>query len=1039
MLERIISSTLNQKGMIIFFSLLILTFGVYSFINLPIDAFPDVTNIQVEVVSYADGLSAIEIERSVTYPIEMSMRGLPKVKQMRSVTKFGLSLVTIVFEDEVDIYFARQLVFERLAEAKENVPDGVEVSMGPIATVMGEIYQFTLEGRIPDDPQEKKMYLTELRTLQEWVVNPLLKSVPGVNEINSFGGYFKQYHVEILPEKLLKYGLTAEDVYSAVEKNNQNVGGNIIERYSEQYIVRSIGLIKSISDIENIVLKSHQGTPTYIKDVANVRVGEAVRQGAALINGNDEAVGGIVMMLRGENSRDVVERVKEKVKDINENNVLPAGIKIVPYYDRADIITASINTVSRALIEGSILVLIILYLLLRTFRGSAVVLIALPLSLLSTFIVMKLSGLSANLMSLGGLAISIGMIIDATIIQVENVQRHLSENGRENRTVMTVLKAVLEVRKPSIFGELIIAITFIPILSLEGIEGKMFAPLAITVTIALLSSLLLSIFVIPALCAMILKPQPEKESMIMIFVKRLYLPALQFSMKRKKIILVIAGLFLLLTLIIIPRLGTEFIPIMDEGSFDMDVALLPGISLDKAMEVNKLIGQKLKQFPELQTVVSRTGQTGVALDTRGVDKTGYVGVLYPKSEWRNNKDREELTNEMRESLENIPGIAFGFSQPIQCRIDELVAGTRAQLILKLFGENIETLKIKADEIARVLSKIKGGTDLIIEKVSGQPYLTIEIDRKQIVRYGLNISDVQNIIEIAIAGKAASRFYEENRNFDITVRLPESDRNSIESIRNILVPISGSSNIPLGQLTKISLSEGPVQISRDDGLRRIGIEINVQGRDIGSFVKDAKEKIKEQIVLPAGYYLTWGGQFENQQRAMGRLMLIGSIATGIILLLLFVTFKSIRLALLVILNLPFALIGGVFSLWISGLYLSVPASVGFIVLFGVAVLNGVVLVSHIAQLRDKDGLDMIEAILKGSADRLRPVLMTASIAIFSLIPMLYASGAGSEIQKPLATVVVGGLITSTILTLLLIPSMYSWFEKPKSVAVSSLNK
>ena len=1030
MLEKIISYTLKQKGMIIFFSLLLVALGIYSFVKLPIDAFPDVTNIQVEIVSHADGLSAVEIERSITYPIEMSMRGLPKVQQMRSVTKFGLSLVTIVFDDDVDIYFARQLVFERLDEAKESLPPGVKVAMGPIATVMGEIYQFTLEGNVPADESQRRAYLTELRTLQEWVVNPLLKSVPGVNEINSYGGYFKQYQVIIDPGKLLKYNLTPDQVYSSIENNNQNVGGNVIERYSEQFIVRGVGLIKDLSDLENIVIKTDKGIPAFLKDVAQIQIGEAVRQGAATINGKNEAVGGIVMMLRGENSREVVERVKNKVREINDNNVLPGGIKIVPYYDRADIVSESVNTVSEALIEGSILVLIILYLLLRSFRGSFVVLIALPLSLLSTFIVMKLVGLSANLMSLGGLAISIGMIIDATIIQVENVQRHLSEDGHDERKILTVLKAVLEVRKPSIFGELIIAITFIPILSLEGIEGKMFGPLAQTVAIALISSMLLSIFVIPVLCAMFLRPQPEKESFLMRTVQRLYRPLLKYSMNNRKTILSIAGVFLVASLIILPQLGTEFIPVMDEGSFDMDVSLLPGVSLDKALEINELVGKKLKEFPELKTVVSRTGQTGVALDTRGVDKTGYVGVFYPKDEWKNNLTRGQITSNMRESLSSIPGIAFSFSQPIQCRIDELVAGTKAQLIVKLFGDNIEILKSKADEIVRVLSKIEGGTDLMAEKISGQPYLTIEINRSKIARYGLNISDVQNIIEIAIAGKSASTFYEENRSFDIVVRLPEENRNSVETIGNILVPVPGGSNVPLSQVAEISLSEGPVQISRENGLRRIGIEMNITGRDIGSFVAEAKQKIKDNIDLPSGYYLTWGGQFENQERAMAKLMIIGPVAIGLILLLLFVTFRSIRLALLVISNLPFALIGGVFSLWISGLYLSVPASVGFIVLFGVAVLNGVVLVSHISQIKEEENLDVTDAVIKGSINRLRPVLMTASIAIFSLIPMLYASGAGSEIQKPLATVVVGGLISSTLLTLLLIPSVYSWFDKRK---------
>ena len=1029
MLEKIISMTLLQKGMILFLSLMIVVFGTYSYLTLPIDAFPDVTNIQVEVVSHADGLSAIEIERNVTYPIEMAMRGLPDVEQMRSVTKFGLSIVTIVFKENVDIYFARQLVFERLGEARESVPKGVEVAMGPIATAMGEIYQYTLEGKMPADSLGKIAYLTNLRTIQEWIITPQLKSVAGVNEINSFGGYFKQYQVIVSPQKLLKYSLTTDEVYSAIENNNQNVGGNILERNSDQYIVRGVGLIKDLNDIENIVLKSHEGTPTYIKDVAEVKIGEAVRMGASMKNGVDECVGGIVMMLRGENSREVVERVEEKVKEINENNILSDDLKMVPYYDRSDIVNASVNTVTRALLEGALLVLIILYLLLRSFRGSFVVLIALPLSLLVTFIVMKLVGLSANLMSLGGIAISIGMILDSTIIQVENVQRHFVEMKKDDHLKLVVLKSVLEVQKPSIFGVLIIAITFLPILSLEGIEGKMFGPLALTVAIALLSSLFLSIVVIPVLCSIILKPQPEKESVIMKYATKLYTPLLEYVMKKKLLILSVSGFFLIVALFLFTRLGTEFIPTMDEGAFDMDVALLPGVSLSKAIEVNQLAAQKMKEFDELDVVVSRIGQTGVAMDTRGVDKTGYVGILKPKSQWKRDISREELTNEMRASLESIPGLGFGFSQPIQCRIDELVAGTKAQLILKLFGEDIDVLKSKSDEIAKVLSGVSGGTDLMTEIISGQPYLTINIDRSKIARYGLNISDVQNVIEIAIAGKAASTFYEENRSFDITVRMPEENRNSIEAIENILVATKTGMNIPLAQLANIKMIEGPVQISREDGVRRIGIEMNVSGRDIGSFVAEAKQKLKVNVKLPTGYYLTWGGQFENQQRAMNKLMIVGPIAIGLILLLLFITFRSIRLSVLVLSNLPFALIGGVFSLYLSGLYLSVPASVGFIVLFGVAVLNGIVLVSRISQLRE-EGMELQDAIKKGSLNRLRPVLMTASIAIFSLIPMLFAGGAGSEIQKPLAIVVVGGLMTSTLLTLLIIPSVYGWFEKRK---------
>jgi cobalt-zinc-cadmium resistance protein CzcA len=826
---------------------------------------------------------------------------------------------------------------------------------------------------------------------------------------------------------LLAYRLTLDDVYRAIEENNQNVGGNILDRYSEQYIVRGVGLVKSEEDLRNVVLRSAKGTPVYVRDVAEVSVGQAVRQGAALIDGNREVVGGIVMMLRGENSRVVVERVKEKVEEINANNILPEGIRIVPYYDRSDIVRSSVRTVTTALIEGSVLVVIILYLMLRSFRGALVVILALPLSLLLTFIVMKIVGLDANLMSLGGLAISIGMIIDATIIQVENVQRHLSESGSSEHRFSTVLKAVLEVRKPSIFGEIIIATTFIPILSLEGLEGKMFAPLALTVATALLSSLALSIFVIPVFCALVLKPGVEKESIVMRWARNVYAPLLNWAMRKKGLVVSLAVILLISALATFPFLGTEFMPVMDEGAFDMDVQLLPGISLTKSLEITNLVEKKLKRFPELVTVVSRTGQTGVALEARGVDKTGFTGIFKSRSEWKTTQDRDEMIDMMRSEISGIPGMAFSFSQPIQCRIDELVAGTRAQLIIKLFGENMEVLKAKADQIGQVVGQIRGTADLVVERIAGQPYLSITIDRNKIARHGLNVSDVQKVIEIAVGGKAATLLYEENRSFDVTVRYPLEYRNSVETIGNTLVSTNFGYNVPLNQLADISVVEGPVQVSREDGLRRIGVEINIKDRDIGSYVEEAKTAIRKKVALPSGYYTTWGGQFENQQRAMNKLMIIGPIAIGLICLLLFVTFKSIRLALLVITNLPFALIGGVFALYISGLYLSVPASVGFIVLFGVAVLNGVVLVSHISRLRE-EGVAVQEAVIRGSHDRLRPVLMTASISIFSLIPMLYASGPGSEVQRPLAIVVVGGLITSTFLTLVVLPTLYRWFER-----------
>jgi len=1028
MLETIIARTLKYRNFVVLGVLVMVAFGAYSYTKLPIDAFPDMTNVQVEVLSTAPGLSALEIERFVTYPIENAMRGLPDVVQMRSITKFGLSVVTIVFDDKVDVYFARQLVFQRLEEAKANVPETVSIDLGPIATAMGEIYQYTLQGDEPEDSAQQIRYLTDLRTIQEWIVTPLLKSVAGVNEINSFGGYFKQYQVLVHPEKLIAHDLSMGDVYQAIEKNNENAGGNILDRFDEQYIVRGVGLLKSDEDLRNIVLTARDGTPVLVRDVADVQVGEAVRQGAALLNGKGEAVGGIVMMLRGENSREVVERVKEKVREINEGNVLPSGIRIVPYYDRSDIVSSSVRTVTRALLEGSILVLIVLYLMLRSFRGAVVVILALPLSLLLTFIVMKHVGLDANLMSLGGVAISIGMIIDATIIQVENVQRHLSEQNT-GRKLSTVLEAVLEVRKPSIFGELIIATTFLPILSLEGLEGKMFGPLALTVAIALLSSLFLSIFVIPVLCALVLRPGPEKESPVMRVARIFYQPLLAWTLRKRLVVVSGACIALIAAVLTVNRLGTEFIPIMDEGAFDMDVQLLPGISLSRALDITNLVEKRLQEFPELTTVISKTGQTGIALEARGVDKTGFTGIFKPRSEWVTAESRDEMAEKMREALSDIPGMAFSFSQPIQCRIDELVAGTRTQLIVKLFGDDMDVLKTKAEQIGAVLRKIRGTADLVVERIDGQPYLTINIDRYRIARHGMNVSDVLHIIEMSVGGKSATMLYEENRAFDVVVRYPDEYRNSVATIGNTLVPTPDGYNMPLNQLADIQVVQGPVQISRENGLRRIGVEINIHDRDIGTYVAEAREAIKNQVVLPPGYFTTWGGQFENQQRAMARLMIVGPIAVGLILLLLFVTFQSLRLAMLVIFNLPFALIGGVFALYISHLYLSVPASVGFIVLFGVAVLNGVVLVSRITQLR-QEGVPLNEAVVRGSQDRLRPVLMTASIAIFSLIPMLYATGPGSEVQRPLATVVIGGLLTSTFLTLLVLPSLYSLFEPKK---------
>lgn len=1026
MIERAVSFSLKQKALILFLLVIVAAWGVYSFITIPIDAFPDVSNIQVEVVSTSPGLAPFEIERFVTYPIEMSMRGLPGLVLMRSVTKFGISVVTLVFRDDTNIYFARQLVFERLAEAEKNVPDGVSVSLGPVSTALGEIYQYTLEGPGPSSGPERTADLAELRTIQDWVVTPLLKIVPGVNEINSFGGYIKQFHVTLDPERLLRYGVTVDKVFDAIQRNNANVGGNIIDRHSEQLIVRGLGMIRSEKDIAEIVLKSEHGVPIFVRDVASVGVGHAVRQGASVENGERECVGGIVMMLRGENSREVEKQVEAKVAEINGENILPRGLKIVPFYERSEIVEESLRTVITAILLGSGLVLVVLSFFLGSVRGALIVILALPLSAFLTFIITKAVRLPANLMSLGGIAISIGMIIDAAIIQVENVERHLSST-RDAARLGQVLKAVLEVRRPSIFGELIIALTFLPILSLQGIEGKMFSPLAVTVAIALFASLVLSIFVIPVLCFYLLKPMAHRENIFLRAARRVYLPLLRAGLRHRLAVMLAAAALLAAALFVFPRLGREFIPVMDEGAFDMDIQLLPGISLDEAVRVSQAVEKKLKEFPELETIVSRTGQTGVAIEARGVDKTGYVGHLKPRKEWRSARTKDELFNKMRDSLAAVPGMAFAFSQPIQCRIDELVAGTRAQLIIRLFGEDLDTLKAKANEMAEVLARIRGTTDLMVERIAGQLYLAIRVDRDRIARHGLNVQDVLNVVEIAVAGKAATSLYEENRFFDVVVRFDEASRNSEEALRNILVRTPGGANIPLAQLADIETSEGPVQISRENGERRIGIELNIKGRDIGGYVEEARRRIRDKVTLPAGYYLTWGGQFENQERAMRRLLLIAPVTIALIFSLLFLTFRSIRQSLLILLTLPFSLIGGVFALFVAGLYLSVPASIGFIALFGIAVLNGIVLVSYISQLQ-QSGLELGEAIRQGCSVRLRPVLMTALITILSLIPLLFAQGPGSEIQRPLAAVVVGGLTTSTLLTLLVIPVLYSFFGK-----------
>lgn len=1031
MVDRLIELALRQRILVLVASGLVVALGVAAYRALPIDAFPDVTNIQVQIITEAPGRSPVEVEQFITYPIEVQMTGLPRLAELRSLSKFGLSMVTVVFQDQVDIYFARQLVLERLIEAREKLPAGVEPAMGPISTGLGEVYQYTLE-RPPESADTARPGeegdLMELRTIQDWIVRPILKTVPGVTDVNAFGGFVKQYQVLIDPDRLKKYDLTLREVFEAVAQNNTNAGGNILEHTSERYLVRGVGLIKDLQDIRDIVVKAHDGVPIFVKDVAEVTVGPEVRQGALVKDGKGEAVAGIVMMIRGGSGKEVVAGVKQKVDEINRNQILPGGVTIKPFYDRTELVEASIRTVTKALEEGGVLVIAVLFLFLGNVRSALIVAVTLPLSVLVTFIAMRQIGLTANLMSLGGLAIAMGMIVDGSVVIVENIYRHLSEASATPRDrVRLVLHAAREVARPVVFGIVIIIIVFLPLFTLEGMEGKMFAPMAYTISIALVASLVFSLTLSPVLSSLALRGGSEQDVFVLRWAKRAYLPLLNWALRSKRVVAVTAVMVLIASLALFPFLGTEFIPSMDEGSLTTQVIRLPSISLPESVDMEQKVQQALLAFPEVVTVVSKIGSAEIATDPMGPNVSDPIVILKPKKQWTTARTKEELVEKIRAELEKIPGVAYNITQPIALRVDELISGVKSQIAIKLFGDDLDVLRRKAEEIGQVVSKVRGVTDLRVEQTAGQPYMTIEIDRRKIARYGINVADVQEIVETAIGGKTATEVFEGERRFALVVRFPEVKRNNLDAMGAILVSSPSGARIPLSELANLSLTEGPVQISRENGKRRVVVELNVEGRDIGGLVAESQQKIREQVQIPEGYYLTWGGAFENQQRAMKRLMIIVPLTIGLIFFLLFSAFDSLRYAGLIIINLPFALVGGILGLFLSGLYLSVPASVGFIALFGVAVLNGVVLVSYMNQLV-QEGIPVSEAVVKACERRLRPVLMTALVSILGLIPMLFASGPGSEVQRPLATVVIGGLLSSTLLTLVVLPTLYLWIEQ-----------
>lgn len=1029
MVARLLDISLRQRMLIVIFAIMIGAGGTYAFRTIPIDAFPDVTSVLVQVVTKAPGLSPAEVERLVTYPIELQLTGVPSLTEMRSLTKVGLSLVTIVFDDDMDINLARQLVLERLIEVKELLPPGAEPMLVPNSTGLGEVFQYYLadsQGPIRDDAAQHQS-LIDQRTVQDWIIRPLLKSTPEVIDVNSMGGYVKQYQVLVEPAMLRKYNLTLHEVFDAIASNNANAGGNILEKHAEKYIVRGVGLIRTIEDIERIVVKETGGTPVFVGDVAQVLIDHAVRHGATVLNGEREVVSGIVLMLRGGNARDVVEGIKTRIDDIHARNLLPDGLRIVPFYDRIELITAALSTVYKSLAEGVVLVVIVLFLFLGNIRSALIVVSTLVLAPLATFIVMGRVGLTANLMSLGGLAIAIGMIVDGSVVVVENVYRHLSTHSTAalpRRDLITT--AVKEVGQPVVFGILIIILVFFPVLSLHGMEGKMFKPLAYTIMIALLISLVLSLTLSPALCSLMLKSGSEEDPWIVRWAKRLYSPALQWALGRSRLVMATAVGSLICSLALFPFLGSEFIPILNEGSVAPQTIRLPSVSLPASIEIERRMQQALMEFPEVEMVVSKIGRTELGNDPQEPNESDPVVRLRPLEQWTTARTMPDLMQKFRERLTRIPGATFLISQPIQQRVDELISGVRTEATVKLFGEDLEVLRSKADEIAAVLATVRGVRDIKVEQLFGQPYLTIDIDRSKIARHGINVADVREIITTAIGGRAATRVYEGHQRFDLFVRFPEQYRDSVETISNILLSDGSGALIPLADLGTVTLEEGPGRISRERLQRYVSIGFNTLGRDIGSLVAEAQQKISSGIALPPGYLVAWGGSFENMERAMARLRIIVPMTIGLIFLLLYSTFGSLRQATLIILNLPFALIGGVVALWLTGEYLSVPASVGFINLFGVAVLNGIVLVSCMNKLRD-DGYALDEAVFTGSLLRLRPVLMTALVALLGLAPLAFAQGIGSEVQRPLAIVVIGGLVSSTLLTLVVLPVLYRWVE------------
>jgi len=992
--------------------------------------------VQVQVLTTAPALGPLEVEKFITFPVETVMSGLPRLAEVRSLSKFGLSSVTIVFEEGTDIYFARQLVAERLAEARQAVPDGYgNPTMGPISTGLGEIYQFTVQGDpmcLPGEPDVEDCYTPmELRTVLDWYIAYQLRSVPGVVEVNTYGGELKTYEVQLDPARLTALDIPLGDVFEAIERNNANAGGAYIQRSGEQLLIRGEGLVSSLDDIRRIVVSNrHEGTPITIDEIAEVVNAPMVRQGAATYEGRGETVIGIAMMLMGANAREVSRDVGAKLEAIRPT--LPDGVTVEVFYDRTDLVDRTIRTVATNLIEGGILVVVVLLLLLGNVRGGLVVASVIPLSMLGAFIAMRVAGLSGNLMSLG--AIDFGLIVDGSVVIVENVVRVLNDRRPKGDGLRsTVREAAVEVGRPVAFAVAIIILVYVPVLSLRGVEGKMFQPMALTVVFALAVSLVLALTWVPALCTFVFrKGVVEHETAVLRRIRAWYAPLLERSLARPKKTLALVGGIFVLSLGAVPFMGAEFVPTLEEGAIAMHAIRLPSVSLEESVKATtRLERVLLDRFPdEIDTLVSKTGRPEVATDPMGVELSDVIIMLNPVSEWSAVSTKEELIGAIQETLhEEVPGQRFSFSQPIEMRMNELISGVRSDVAVSIYGEDLQALKTAGDDLVKILREVPGAADVKAEQSAGLPVLRIKINRDAIARYGIDASDVLDAVT-TMGGRHVGEVFEGQRRFALQVRYREDARSSVEAIRQIPIAAPGGALIPLGQLADLSVEEGPAQISRDRIQRRLTVEANVRGRDLSGFVSEAKARIEEAAVLPAGYFLEWGGQFKNLQEATERLIVAVPVALLLIFFLLYMTYGSAMPALIVYLNVPFAATGGIFALLLRGMPFSISAGVGFIALFGIAVLNGVVLISYILQLQH-DGTPLHDAVKRGALTRLRPVLMTAAVAAFGFLPMALATSAGAEVQRPLATVVIGGLVTSTLLTLLVLPTVYAWLGKKEA--------